>query len=643
MLVGTYLVLVTEADSYNITLDKDENIMKHNLNGQQTSFEEIEEAVVEGETPSLGIMLPPEPDEIVDIGEIDAKNWKDFQDIFTDSLWYFESRSRESVHTGSYHGNFVPQIPYQSIRRFTKPGDVVLDTFLGSGTTLIEARRLGRNGIGIELIDTVATEAEDRLQAANNPHETWQTVIQGDSTTEETINQVRQILAEQERDQVQLLIMHPPYHDIIKFSNDPRDLCNARTLTDFLESFKKIVYRTYDLLEQNHFLVVVVGDKYNDGEWIPLGFRTMEAAQSVGYTLKSIVVKNMEGNRAKRNLQNFWRQRAFRGNYYIFKHEYILFFQKTGKIAEYWKKITEFVTEIDAREDRSLIQRGSFVSGEALNELMIGNYWVLPPRILALKQGQLRAIVVNLADIKLTREVEDELENFIGKLPDSVIDVSVLAERKEKERLQNIPGVSQVYFPDDQSIELLAHALYNIRKATGSGQRAGRVAGVAFAAKLNKALEKYFELDADYEWRRHGAGIGFKFFKHDVSKPFDAMKNGFENFQIGIETKWGGSGHENEKAPQIHDNYYNKGFKLIAVIGHNIERWKATIQKRGNFADYYLFVSKEDEESLDEVILNRPLVKARGDREFEETEYTMLGLLKNKQPDLVTKHIQENE
>jgi hypothetical protein len=286
---------------------------------------------VEAEAQSLGIILSPETEDFVDIGEINPKNWKEYPDIFTDSLWVFGARSRESVHTGSYHGNFVPQIPYQALRRFTKPGEVVLDTFLGSGTTLIEARRLGRNGIGLELIDTVAAETEQRLESAANPHHTWQKVIRGDSAAAETINLVRQCLAHHGRDQVQLLIMHPPYHDIIKFSDNPRDLCNAPTVTDFLEKFKKIVCGTYELLEPNRFLVVVIGDKYSRSEWVPLGFKTMEAVQSVGYSLKSIVVKNMEGNRAKRNLQNFWRQRAFRGNYYIFKHEYIFFFKKPAK------------------------------------------------------------------------------------------------------------------------------------------------------------------------------------------------------------------------------------------------------------------------------------------------------------------------
>ena len=49
------------------------------------------------------------------------------------------------------------------MRRFTKKNDVVLDAYLGSGTTLIECRRLGRNGIGIELLPKVAQEAKENI------------------------------------------------------------------------------------------------------------------------------------------------------------------------------------------------------------------------------------------------------------------------------------------------------------------------------------------------------------------------------------------------------------------------------------------------------------------------------------------------
>ena len=44
--------------------------------------------------------------------------------------------------------------------------------------------------------------------------------------------------------------------------------------------------------------------------------------------LKSIVVKNMVNNRAKRNKENLWRYRALAGGFYVFRHEYVFLFQK---------------------------------------------------------------------------------------------------------------------------------------------------------------------------------------------------------------------------------------------------------------------------------------------------------------------------
>jgi hypothetical protein len=44
--------------------------------------------------------------------------------------------------------------------------------------------------------------------------------------------------------------------------------------------------------------------------------------------LKSIVVKNFEETRGKRNQKELWRYRALAGGFYVFKHEYIFIFQK---------------------------------------------------------------------------------------------------------------------------------------------------------------------------------------------------------------------------------------------------------------------------------------------------------------------------
>ena len=79
------------------------------------------------------------------LNDLDLDSWREYGDIITDSLWLIPSRDRTGAHLADYHGNFVPQIPHQAMRRFTKQGDLVIDGFLGSGTSLIECRRLGRS------------------------------------------------------------------------------------------------------------------------------------------------------------------------------------------------------------------------------------------------------------------------------------------------------------------------------------------------------------------------------------------------------------------------------------------------------------------------------------------------------------------
>ncbi len=266
------------------------------------------------------------------INDLNLNNWKQYKDIITDSLWIIPERDNSGAHRGDYHGNFIPQIPNQLMRRFTKKGDVVLDTFLGSGTTLIECKRLGRNGIGIELLPEVAQMAKQRInQESLFDKEVFTEILIADSTKKETRKKVDEILKRYKRKNVQLIIMHPPYHDIIKFSNRQDDLSNAKSIREFLKLFGDVVSNFIDLLESKHYLAIVIGDKYTNSEWIPLGFYVMEETLKRGkkdLKLKSILVKNMVNNRAKRNQEHLWRYRALVGGFYIFKHEYILLFQK---------------------------------------------------------------------------------------------------------------------------------------------------------------------------------------------------------------------------------------------------------------------------------------------------------------------------
>lgn len=258
------------------------------------------------------------------INDINLNRWKEYEDLRTDSLWIIDKRDNTGVHTAGYWGNFIPQIPNQMLKRYTKKGDWILDTFVGCGTTLIESQRLGRNGIGVELQETVAQKARELISFEPNNYGVVSEVVTGDSSAVD----FKKILAKYNQKSVRFLIMHPPYFDIIKFSDDPRDISNTPSVDKFLEIMNIIVDNASAVLEKGRYFTLVIGDKYSKGEWIPLGFLTMNEILSKGFMLKSIIVKNFEETTSKRNQRELWRYRALVGGFYIFKHEYIFVFKK---------------------------------------------------------------------------------------------------------------------------------------------------------------------------------------------------------------------------------------------------------------------------------------------------------------------------
>lgn len=261
------------------------------------------------------------------INDINLNRWKEYEDIQTDSLWLVANRVRGGAHSAKYWGNFVPQIPHQMMRRYTKAGDWVLDVFAGSGTSLIEGQRLGRNTIGIELQPQVARMARKAIASEPNAFDVTSQVVCGDSASIDA----SKLLRAHGQESAQLVIMHPPYFDIIKFSEDERDLSNAPSVEAFLDTIGRVVDNVSPVLDRGRYLAVVIGDKYANGEWVPLGFRTMDAIQQRGFMLKSVIVKNFEQTTAKRQQKELWKYRALAGGFYVFKHEYIFVFKKVHK------------------------------------------------------------------------------------------------------------------------------------------------------------------------------------------------------------------------------------------------------------------------------------------------------------------------
>lgn len=271
-------------------------------------------------------MLPPLHTAFSDI---DLHRWRDYSDIITDSLWLFPTRDKTGPHAGDYWGNFVPQIPNQILRRFTKQGEVVVDLFAGMGTTLIECRHLGRHGIGVELVAAVADQAAARIGQASNSHAVCTEMLVGDSRLPATTALVQDRLARLDRHYADCLILHPPYHDIIHFGDDAANLSNQPTVEDFLAEFSRVVDQAVTLLAPGRFLALVVGDTYADREWVPLSFLCMEVCRKRGLLLKGINIKDIQGNeKGKGRSGPLWRYRALSQGFYVFKHEYIFVFRK---------------------------------------------------------------------------------------------------------------------------------------------------------------------------------------------------------------------------------------------------------------------------------------------------------------------------
>lgn len=258
--------------------------------------------------------------------DLDMKNWHKYDDeILVTSFWEFQ-RENSGVHNAKYHGNFIPQVPRQLFNRYTKKGDWILDPFMGSGTSLIEAQRMGRNSIGIDLQNDVAQEAYSRIQLEHNDDCSTNVLV----ANSKIIN-MDEVIEKYGIKKYQFVIFHPPYWDIIKFSDKEEDLSNSKTLEEFLNDFSEIIDNTTKHLEKNRYCALVMGDKYANSQIVPLGFHCMNLFLQKGFIMKAILVKNFDKTKGKLNQKAIWRYRALANDFYLFDHEYIFVFKKVKK------------------------------------------------------------------------------------------------------------------------------------------------------------------------------------------------------------------------------------------------------------------------------------------------------------------------
>lgn len=150
--------------------------------------------------------------------DIDLENWRE-SDVNTDSLWLISERDKTGKHRNIYHGNFIPQIPYQLLSRYTKKGEVVFEPFMGSGTTLFECEELGRRYIGLDINPEMIDYVSAQVDLFTNEREYF---IGKCNSADPVASKacVQQGLNKLGATSVQFVFMHPPYIDIVRLTDE---------------------------------------------------------------------------------------------------------------------------------------------------------------------------------------------------------------------------------------------------------------------------------------------------------------------------------------------------------------------------------------------------------------------------------------
>lgn len=270
--------------------------------------------------------LYPSPDPRNRLNELTNKDWM----IETKSVWFSQPPQRDKLkaqHPATYPEPDIVRL----LNFFTKPGEWVLDPFVGSGSTLVACAQCGRVGIGIELIDQWADIARQRIE--NEHSETEQTVHVGDA---------REVMPALPTESFDFIVTSPPYWMILRkdldhkvkaerkakglstrYSDEVSDLGNLETYEDFLGELRKVFGQCRRVLRNKRYMCVVVSDFRHKSKFVAYHADISRVVESVGFSLEGITILVQDN----KNLYPYGLPYAFVSNIH---HQYVLIFRNNG-------------------------------------------------------------------------------------------------------------------------------------------------------------------------------------------------------------------------------------------------------------------------------------------------------------------------
>jgi DNA modification methylase len=232
------------------------------------------------------------------------------------TVWAFPRRGNWATHKSDWRGNWAPEVVRNLLLRYSKEGDVVLDSMIGGGTTAIEAKILSRNII----CSDVNENALERTKSALNfdvDNKSWQKIYKWDSRKLDKLKDKS----------IDFILTHPPYADIIKYSEGliKEDISGIHEIDAFADEMEKVAKEFYRILKPGHFCAILMGDTRRNKMYQPLAYKVMDRFLRSGFELKEDIIKRQFNCKAT----GFWVNKSKEANFLLIMHEHLFIFQKT--------------------------------------------------------------------------------------------------------------------------------------------------------------------------------------------------------------------------------------------------------------------------------------------------------------------------
>jgi DNA modification methylase len=231
----------------------------------------------------------------------------------TTSVWSFPERGDWATHDAKYRGNWSPYIPRNLLLRYSMENDLVLDPFVGGGTTLVEAKLLNRDIIGVDVNPAAIKRCQEKT-AFNCSNSGKVYIKQGDARKLKFIP----------NESIDFICTHPPYADIIRYSDGiDGDISNCN-INAFLVQMKLVAKECFRILKIRKFCAILMGDTRKRGRVVPMSFDVMKVFENEGFRTKEIIIKEQHNCR----FTGRWKASSAKNNFLLLSHEYLFVFIK---------------------------------------------------------------------------------------------------------------------------------------------------------------------------------------------------------------------------------------------------------------------------------------------------------------------------